>query len=99
IVALHEEYSGAEWLLPMGVGNHIDHRIARDAAIDALRDAGVPSDRVTFYEDLPYTAKVGGLPDFSGFLEESWPGAKLEVAGFSRPSIHAAKLTMLRAYW
>ena len=37
---------------PLAVGGHIDHGVVRAAAIAAL-----PSQRLAFYEDLPYTAE------------------------------------------
>jgi LmbE family N-acetylglucosaminyl deacetylase len=41
-------------LAPMGLGNHIDHRIAHEAGA-LLAKAGQP---VGFYEDLPYAAEL-----------------------------------------
>ena len=47
--------------LPLGIGGHVDHQLARDAGIALLRDARawvMPgpdySDRIAFYEDFPY---------------------------------------------
>ncbi len=40
-------------VLPLALGEHIDHRIARDAGIQAF--ASIP---IAFYEDLPYAARV-----------------------------------------
>ena len=37
-------------VLPLGVGNHIDHRIVRDAALYGLRN----STKVLFFQDLTY---------------------------------------------
>jgi LmbE family N-acetylglucosaminyl deacetylase len=51
------EHPLAHWYLPLGVGNHIDHRLARDAALDALRERGIRPTHLHFYEDLPYAAK------------------------------------------
>lgn len=45
-------------LLPLALGDHIDHRIAQAAAIDT----GHP--RLAFYEDLPYAARLDpGKPE------------------------------------
>lgn len=41
-------------IAPLGLGGHVDHRIARQAAIDAVG----PS-RLAFYEELPYAAGIG----------------------------------------
>lgn len=48
-------------LLPLGLGGagldgHIDHRIARDAGLRCS-----PSERVAFYEDQPYAARMAPL--------------------------------------
>lgn len=40
--------------VPLAVGGHIDHRVVRQAALDALADPAVP---LAFYEDLPYAAR------------------------------------------
>ncbi len=40
-------------LLPMALGGHIDHRIARDATMGC-----VPIETLAFYEDLPYAASM-----------------------------------------
>jgi LmbE family N-acetylglucosaminyl deacetylase len=47
--------------LPLGVGGHVDHQLARDAGMALLADPrrwvmpGVPfADMVVFYEDFPY---------------------------------------------
>jgi LmbE family N-acetylglucosaminyl deacetylase len=84
------------WYLPLGIGNHIDHRIARDAALDGLRDAGVPGEDVTFYEDLPYAAQEPGPADRSEFLRAILPTARLRhhfIEGALR-----LKQRLLRAY-
>ena len=41
-------------VLPMGLGGHVDHLTARDAAIKATLEADVP---MAAYEDLPYAAR------------------------------------------
>ena len=43
-------------LAPLAIGNHVDHRIARQAALDAIAAWGLP---LAFYEDLPYAAEEG----------------------------------------
>ena len=85
------------WFLSLGIGNHIDHRIARDAALDGLRDANVPARQVTFYEDLPYAAQEPGVQDFSDFLSAVVPGAKLRMSG--RTGVQPIKQRMLRLYY
>jgi LmbE family N-acetylglucosaminyl deacetylase len=64
--------------LPLGIGGHVDHQLARDAGIALLSDAtawvmpGIdyPS-RVVFYEDFPYAY----WEDFSRL--EDLPGGRL----------------------
>jgi hypothetical protein len=85
----------ADWFLPLGIGNHIDHRIARDAALDGLREAGISARNVHFYEDLPYAAQQPGVQDFSGFLCAVMPEARLTQRPASGVS---GKRNLLRAY-
>jgi hypothetical protein len=107
-VAMHErirervrtfaaEKPEARWYLPLAIGNHIDHRIARDAALDGLRDAKRSMDTIRFYEDLPYVAQQPGVQDFSDFLSAVVPGARLasEMEHVKAPS----KRRLLRAYY
>lgn len=42
------------FVVPLAVGGHIDHRVARQAAAQALTDPSIP---LAFYEDLPYAAR------------------------------------------
>ena len=48
----------AACIAPLAVGAHIDHRIARQAVLDALAESAFP---VALYEDLPYAARPGAL--------------------------------------
>ena len=91
------EKPGERWFLPLGIGNHIDHRIARDAALDGLRDANVSARQISFYEDLPYAAQEPGVQDFSGFLQTVMPEARLRVSG--RTGVQPIKQRLLRLYY
>ena len=91
------EKPGDRWFLPLGIGNHIDHRIARDAALDGLRDANVPARQVAFYEDRPYAAQEPGVQDYSGFLAGVMPEAKLRISG--RTGVQPIKQRLLRLYY
>jgi LmbE family N-acetylglucosaminyl deacetylase len=82
------------WFLPMAVGNHVDHRIARDSTLSALLAANAPPERIRFFEDLYYAARLDGVPDFSDFV----PGRKLIVADETWIDV-GLKMTLLRAYW
>jgi LmbE family N-acetylglucosaminyl deacetylase len=82
------------WLLPLGIGNHVDHVIARDETLAALEHAGVPNHRIFFYEDLPYAADQSGIPNFSDAI----PGRHLRP-GSRGPIPGNIKFECLRAYW
>lgn len=47
---------------PLGVGGHVDHVLARDAARDAGRRAGTP---VLHYADVPYSLQASPDPGFT----------------------------------
>lgn len=62
--------SGAEVLAPLGIGNHVDHRLARRAAEMAAGPA------LVFYEDYPYAAAEGTMsPEAAtrGLVPRGWP--------------------------
>lgn len=44
------------FLLPLAIGNHIDHRVAQRAGLDALAGSPIP---LALYEELPYAAMDG----------------------------------------
>lgn len=92
IAKLAAEFPAATFFLPLGVGNHVDHRILRDAAIDVLRPANGAA-RVRFYEDLPYAAKTPERRDFSAFI----PGQRLRPA--EQFKYGRLKTELLRIYW
>jgi LmbE family N-acetylglucosaminyl deacetylase len=52
--------------LPLGLGHHVDHRTARDAALEA--STTVPC---AFYEELPYAMRDGVRVDLSRFREDA----------------------------
>jgi hypothetical protein len=53
-------------VLPLGLGHHVDHRTARDAALEA--STKVPC---AFYEELPYAMRDGVRVDLSRFREDA----------------------------
>jgi LmbE family N-acetylglucosaminyl deacetylase len=53
-------------VLPLGLGHHVDHRTARDAALEA--STRVPC---AFYEELPYAMRDGVRVDLSRFREDA----------------------------
>ena len=70
-----EEWTGAlarfftsfeadEIWMPLGVGNHVDHQLARDACLQVLSKPGlIKARKVRFYEDMPYTVNWAGHAD------------------------------------
>ncbi len=42
-------------VLPLALGDHIDHRVCRQAGLEVIASSPVP---VAFYEDLPYVARI-----------------------------------------
>ena len=47
--------SARNWLVPLGIGGHVDHRLVRAAAERQAPDAGV---ELVYYEDFPYSRKL-----------------------------------------
>ncbi|HEY7119584.1 MAG TPA: hypothetical protein VH475_23535 [Tepidisphaeraceae bacterium] len=92
--SLGREYPLAHWYLPLAVGDHLDHRIARDAALAALREQGAGATHLHFYEDLPYAAKAGPAADFSTRV----PGLTLGDEPLDVDDAIGWKLELLRAY-
>ncbi|MGI4827523.1 MAG: PIG-L family deacetylase [Janthinobacterium lividum] len=46
--------------LPLGVGGQVDHRVVRQAGLEALAGTPIP---IAFYEDLPYAARPSGAAE------------------------------------
>jgi LmbE family N-acetylglucosaminyl deacetylase len=53
-------------VLPLGLGHHVDHRTARDAALPLTTN--LPC---AFYEELPYATRDGVRVDLSRFREDA----------------------------
>ena len=53
-------------VLPLGLGHHVDHRVARDAALPLTTN--LPC---AFYEELPYATRKGVSIDLSRFREDT----------------------------
>jgi hypothetical protein len=56
----------AALVLPLALGNHIDHRVVRDACLPLTPD--LPC---AFYEDLPYAMREGVRVDLARFREDA----------------------------
>jgi LmbE family N-acetylglucosaminyl deacetylase len=86
----------AHWFIPLAIGNHIDHRLTRDAARQTLSAAVKPT-HLHFYEDLPYAAKLSrgeGAGLSSQALGSALTENRLEI-----DDVLNWKLELLRAYW
>ncbi len=81
------------FVLPLAIGNHIDHRIVRQAGLEALVASPLP---VAFYEDLPYAAR----PEAMGELKRHADAVGLSLqAGFvsaAASDVEAARVRKLR---
>ena len=56
----------AALVLPLGLGHHVDHRTARDAALPFSKN--LPC---AFYEELPYATRDGVRVDLSRFRKDA----------------------------
>jgi hypothetical protein len=95
VVALARAHPLAHWYLPLGVGDHIDHRITRDAALDALAPTDIKPTHLHFYEDQPYAARLGAKTDFS----KQVPAITLTEDPLGIDEDLPWKIELLRAYW
>lgn len=67
IASLAEEtHATTALVLPLGLGHHVDHRTARDAALPL--STSMPC---AFYEELPYATREGVRVDLSRFREDA----------------------------
>jgi LmbE family N-acetylglucosaminyl deacetylase len=83
--------SDAVCLCPLGIGGHPDHQVARAAAT-----AVFPRERLVFYEDLPYSAWIGGPSAASAAAAALDTG--LEPHRVDVSSVFALKMSDLGAY-
>ena len=93
VTDLANKHPLAHWFVPLAIGNHIDHRLTRDAAGEALAAAGVQETHIHFYEDLPYAAKLGP------HVGESAHKVLVAENRLDIDDVLPWKLEMLRAYW
>jgi LmbE family N-acetylglucosaminyl deacetylase len=78
-------------LLPLAIGDHVDHRIARDAALRVRARAWA------LYEDLPYAARPGAAEEIVGRVAAIDAGLAEAVVGVT-PDAVACKRRMARCY-
>ncbi len=92
-------FPDAQWLLPLGLGGHVDHRICRDAAWRTLARCN-RSKRAAFYEDQPYAAEgdrkqIKSIPNMLAHLRPD----RLQPAEYRLVDALPLKLELLRVYW
>jgi LmbE family N-acetylglucosaminyl deacetylase len=65
-IAAIEKKQLSALVLPLGLGHHVDHRTARDAALPLT-----PNLPCAFYEELPYATREGVRVDLTRFREDA----------------------------
>jgi LmbE family N-acetylglucosaminyl deacetylase len=86
----------ADLFIPLGVGNHIDHVLVRDAVLRLLPARRKRLDGVWFYEELPYAAVFPDRSRVLGALSALGTDFKPRLVDVTR-SI-GEKLELLRIY-
>ncbi len=79
--------------LPLAVGNHVDHQIARGWAAP-LRAHLPPSAELWFYDDYPYSAQ----PNARSSALAAWPSAQRDIQMVLSPTDVRAKIESIRCY-
>lgn len=90
--------SGVALVAPLAVGDHIDHRVCRQAVLDAVTDLAIP---LAFYEDLPYAARegeAGGLADIAAGLSGELQPVFAGEAAKDMPSTVQRKARLAECY-
>jgi len=90
VEAVSPEYTHI--LCPLGIGYNIDHLITHDA----IRGAASVSQRVLFYEDLPYGMRVGGprtVIDYVNFIVPQARPIRIDIT-----NVISAKISGLEIY-
>lgn len=95
-------------IVPLACGDHIDHRIVRHCALDAL--AGGARFAIGFYEDLPYSAVLrdsqilARLPYLKGnslspMLFDHDLVAKLDLLATYKSQLRSGELVAVKKHW
>jgi hypothetical protein len=87
-----------ELWIPMGLGDHVDHRTTRSACLQMLSEArdcfkGIP---VAMYEDVPYATSVGNAARISSVL--AGRGTRLVRATEDITDVFEEKLRLISLY-
>lgn len=88
LATLWGETEEAVLLIPLGLGNHVDHQLVR-AAGDWLLSLDLP---VAWYEDFPYAARAGGAEQAAALTA----GLRAEVAAIGE--VLDRKVAAIAAY-
>lgn len=64
--------------VPLGVGNHVDHQLVRDWAVDAWR-AAPETIRLWFYEDYPYSHQSEVVQRALGVMSSALASVTVEL--------------------
>ncbi len=83
----------ATWILPLGVGAHLDHLLARDVALSVLATAPAPPG-IELFVDLPYAAREGAEAEPVRVL----PGRAVEPVPVRVADVVGAKVEACRAH-
>ncbi|MGE5609426.1 MAG: PIG-L deacetylase family protein [Bacillota bacterium] len=94
---LAAEWPGAQWWLPMGIGGHLDHRLVRDTAANALQTAGVTG--VRFYEDQPYAAEGCNLVDSGNWAGRPRVSLDVDISGWLRWKLELCRVYASQITW
>ncbi len=90
--------AGHAIVLPLGIGAHIDHRVTRQAGVNALLEQPFA---VAFYEDLPYVARNHGDSDLDMAVQSLDPAPQpffVEPAAIDPSSRVVRKVQMVQCY-
>jgi len=82
---------------PLGIGNHTDHLLVTDTAIDLFQRKILVGKELFFYEDLPYSFEKGGA-DKRALKVEKALGKKLEEKSLDISSQINKKLELIMMY-
>jgi lipid II:glycine glycyltransferase (peptidoglycan interpeptide bridge formation enzyme)/LmbE family N-acetylglucosaminyl deacetylase len=88
LTRLRRHLPQATWYAPLAIGNHVDHQITRQAALETLQDADL-----LWYEDLPYAARQDAVADH---IRQRLPGYRPLTLDIERTL--PAKLGAIAAY-
>lgn len=94
-----QEIAPDEIWMPLGLGNHFDHRLTRDACLDVLSNHWdeLKSVKLMFYEDMPYAWDYPGTADAVAKMLHR-RGAEMKRQSVDIESVLADKIECLRIY-